>query len=240
MEDGKITKPLLKTRSGEFDIESIHTLNLRDCGLSDLGCISECTQLERLNLSRNDISKLNKLAGLGNLTSLNLSANRITNIEGLQALENLQSVNLAGNLIGSVNSLRCLTALDKLEELRLHDPLRDLSNPLCHSTTYRRDVLDMLPNLKVLDGERILGHGSDVFSLCREIEESLERRQDVNSQQLAHPAPWVSTDFFEPDKKFEESRLGDAKEQLQTLLYSCKRSVEKSEDVYVKLKSSTT
>ena len=30
--DGKITKPLLKTRSGEFDIESIHTLNLRDCG----------------------------------------------------------------------------------------------------------------------------------------------------------------------------------------------------------------
>lgn len=30
--DGKITKALLKTRSGEFDIESIHTLNLRDCG----------------------------------------------------------------------------------------------------------------------------------------------------------------------------------------------------------------
>ena len=27
-------------------------------GISDLGCISECTSLERLNLSRNDISKL--------------------------------------------------------------------------------------------------------------------------------------------------------------------------------------
>lgn len=48
-------------------------------GLSDLGCISECTQLERLNLSRNDLTKLNKLAGLGNLSSLNLSGNRITN-----------------------------------------------------------------------------------------------------------------------------------------------------------------
>ncbi|XP_052699428.1 leucine-rich repeat-containing protein 61-like, partial [Crassostrea angulata] len=239
MEDGKITKALLKTRSGEFDIESIHTLNLRDCGLSDLGCISECTQLERLNLSRNDLTKLNKLAGLGNLSSLNLSGNRITNPEGLQALESLQSVNLAGNLIGSVNSLRCLTALDKLEDLRLHDPVRDLSNPLCHSNTYRKDVLDMLPNLKVLDGERILGLGSDVFSMCREIEESLERRQDVNSQQSSNPSPWVSNDYFEPTTKFEESRLGDAKEQLEALLSSCKMAVKKSEDVFVKLKKST-
>ncbi|XP_048733626.2 leucine-rich repeat-containing protein 61-like isoform X2 [Ostrea edulis] len=238
MNDGRITKALLKTRSGEFDIESIHTLNLRDCGLSDLGCVSECTQLERLNLSRNDLTKLNKLAGLGNLAVLNLSGNRITNLEGLQALENLQSVNLAGNLIGSINGLRCLTALDKLEELRIHDSVKDLSNPLCHNSMYRRDVLDMLPNLKVLDGERILGHGSDVFSMCRDIEEALERRQDVNSQQHSTPSPWVSDDYFEPTTKFEETRLGDAKEQLQALLSSCKISVEKSEEVFVKLKTS--
>ncbi|XP_062572394.1 leucine-rich repeat-containing protein 61-like [Saccostrea cucullata] len=239
MEDGKITKALLKTRSGEFDIESIHTLNLRDCGLSDLGCISECSQLERLNLSRNDLCKLNKLAGLGNLTILNLSGNRITNLEGLQALENLQSVNLAGNLIGSINSLRCLTALDKLEELRLHDSLRDLSNPLCHSPMYRRDVLDMLPNLKVLDGERILGLGSDVFSMCRDIEEALDKRQNSSSQLVSTPSPWVPDDYFQPTTKFEESHLGDAKEQLETLLSSCKMSVDKSEDILLKLKSST-
>ena len=49
-------------------------------GISDLGCISECTSLERLNLSRNDISKLTKLAGLNNLTHLNLSANRIVSL----------------------------------------------------------------------------------------------------------------------------------------------------------------
>lgn len=30
--DGKIMKVLLKIRSGEFDIESIYILNLRDCG----------------------------------------------------------------------------------------------------------------------------------------------------------------------------------------------------------------
>lgn len=73
-------------------------------------------------------------------------------------------------ILNSVNSLRCLTALDKLEDLRLHDPVRDLSNPLCHSNTYRKDVLDMLPNLKVLDGKSLMNyitvqiHGSK--SLC--------------------------------------------------------------------------
>lgn len=40
-------------------------------------------------------------------------------------------------------------------------------------------------------------------------------RQDVNSQQSSNPSPWVSNDYFEPTTKFEESRLGDAKEQLE-------------------------
>ena len=30
--DGKITRQMLKTRSGEFDVESIHTLILREQG----------------------------------------------------------------------------------------------------------------------------------------------------------------------------------------------------------------
>lgn len=42
-------------------------------------------------------------------------------------------------------------------------------------------------------------------------------RQDVNSQQSSNPSPWVSNDYFEPTTKFEESRLGDAKEQLEGL-----------------------
>ncbi len=45
--------------------------------ISDLGCLGECTALERLNLAKNDISKLHVLAGLTSLVYLNLSANRI-------------------------------------------------------------------------------------------------------------------------------------------------------------------
>lgn len=48
--------------------------------LEDLGCIGECTGLERLDLSFNSLSRLHKLAGLENLQVLNLSANRISSL----------------------------------------------------------------------------------------------------------------------------------------------------------------
>ncbi|KAH9488785.1 hypothetical protein Btru_049984 [Bulinus truncatus] len=44
-----VSSQLLKLRSCEFDIESIHTLTLKDMNLSDLGCISECLNLENLD-----------------------------------------------------------------------------------------------------------------------------------------------------------------------------------------------
>ena len=56
------------------------TLFLLSLDISDLGCIGECTNLERLDLSRNDISKLFALAGLSNISYLNLSGNRITSL----------------------------------------------------------------------------------------------------------------------------------------------------------------
>ncbi|CAC5426355.1 Leucine-rich repeat-containing protein 61 [Mytilus coruscus] len=240
MEDGIITKVLLKTRSGEFDLESIHSLSLRELGISDLGCISECASLERLNLARNDISKLTKLAGLNNLTQLNLSANRIVSLEGLQSLESLQHLNLAGNLIGSIDSLRCLTGLDKLKTLRLCDRTHDLSNPVCMNKSYRTDMISMFPNLEWLDGEKLIGRGSEVFQLCQKIEEALEARQESESlSHLPKPSKWVPDEYWEPSNKFEESILSDASEELEALLMSCKYSVKKSEDTLNSLKESS-
>ena len=46
--------------------------------LGDLGCIGECSGLERLDLSYNDVTRLHSLASLTSLVSLNLSANRIS------------------------------------------------------------------------------------------------------------------------------------------------------------------
>ena len=49
-------------------------------GISSLGCIGECSALERLDLTNNDISKLYPLASLTNLTYLSLSRNRISSL----------------------------------------------------------------------------------------------------------------------------------------------------------------
>lgn len=56
----------------------ISSFDLSD--IDDLGCIGECTALERLDVSKNDLSALYALAGLTNLSHLNLSANRITSL----------------------------------------------------------------------------------------------------------------------------------------------------------------
>ncbi|XP_046584161.1 leucine-rich repeat-containing protein 61-like isoform X2 [Haliotis rubra] len=63
--DGKISKQLLKTRSGEFDVESIHSLFLRDAeGLQSL------EKLHTLSLSGNHIARFESLVCLTGLEYL--------------------------------------------------------------------------------------------------------------------------------------------------------------------------
>lgn len=238
MSEETIDKALLKTKSGEFDLESIHSVSLKDLGLEDLGCIGECVGLERLDLSFNSISKLHRLASLEKLESLNLSANRISSLEGLQGLENVQKLNLAGNLIGGVDSLRCLTGLEKLTSLRLKDATKGLSNPVCMNSSYRNDILRMFPNLITLDGERVKGRGSDVYKMLREIDEAIVERSEVSIHDSENQAlEWVPDSYWEPSRKFEQTMLGDAEQQLQDLLTSCTRLSETADEKLQQLKS---
>ncbi|KAL5021772.1 hypothetical protein ScPMuIL_000927 [Solemya velum] len=225
-----ISKTLLKFRTGEFDLESIHILDLHNCGITDLGCLGECSVVEHLDLSKNDISRLHKLAGLSHLTWLNLSRNRITSVEGLQSLENLQWLNLAGNLIGSVDSLRCLAGLDKLTSIRLQDSVCGLSNPACMNNSYRKEALKMLPHLISLDGERLTGPGSEVFTICHEMDRSLKVINNCKDIELPQRPEPISDQFWQKSKEFEESNLADAEQQLEDLLASCKRLTEKTEE----------
>ncbi|KAK7891529.1 hypothetical protein WMY93_023492 [Mugilogobius chulae] len=112
----RISPVLLKSRTGEFDLESILFLKLRNLGIHDLGCIGECINLERLDLSGNNITTLAPLASLRLLSVLNLCANRISNLDPLRNCESLQNLNLAGNVL---NSFECLYALQPLRKLEI-------------------------------------------------------------------------------------------------------------------------
>ncbi|KPP63253.1 leucine-rich repeat-containing protein 61-like, partial [Scleropages formosus] len=171
-EFAKITPVLLKSRTGEFDLESVLFLKLRSLGICDLGCIGECTNLERLDLSGNNITNLAPLSSLRRLLVLNLSANRIT--KPICSCDSIQTLNVAGNLISSIENLYCLKSLRKLESIRLKDNTYDYSNPVCKNSSYRNILLEMFPNIKVLDGERVVGRGSDLYQLCKDIDDIIK------------------------------------------------------------------
>ncbi|XP_056137212.1 leucine-rich repeat-containing protein 61 isoform X2 [Lampris incognitus] len=170
----KITALLLKSRTGEFDLESILFLKCRGLGIYDLGCIGECINLERLDLSGNNITSLAPLASLRLLAVLNLSANRISTL-------------------------------------------------VCRSASYRNILLEMFPHIKVLDGERVVGRGSDLYQLCKDIDDTIKAGLYKNGQLPEHPdcKPWVDDSYWEI-KRTNNAIIEEAYKQFSDVLHECR------------------
>lgn len=219
----KITPVLLKSRTGEFDLESILFLKLRGLGICDLGCIGECINLERLDLSGNNITNLAALSSLRLLIVLNLSANRISNLEAISSCDSLQSLNVAGNLLSSVENIHCLKSLRKLENIRLKDNTYNYTNPVCKNTSYRNFLLEMFPNIKVLDGERVVGRGSDLYQLCKDIDDTIKAGFYKNGQlpELPDCKPWVEDSFWDL-KRSNNAIIEEAYKQFNDVLHECR------------------
>ncbi|XP_055048559.2 leucine-rich repeat-containing protein 61 isoform X3 [Misgurnus anguillicaudatus] len=173
-ECAKITNVLLKSRTGEFDLESILLLKLRNLGIYDLGCIGECLNLERLDLSGNNITNLGPLSPLRRLLVLNLSANRISNL-------------------------------------------------VCKNSSYRTILLDIFPNIKVLDGERVVGRGSDLYQLCKDIDDTIKAGLFKNSQlpEVPECKPWVDDGFWDI-KRSNNAIVDEAYKQFSDVLHECR------------------
>lgn len=217
----RVTPQLLKARSGEFALESILLLKLRGLGLVGLGCLGDCLGLEWLDLSGNALTQLGPLASLRQLAVLNVADNRLTGLEPLAACENLQCLNAAGNLLAGPAQLQCLAGLRGLERLRLRDPLARLSNPLCASPCYWASVRELLPGLKVLDGERVSGRGSDFYQLCRDLDSSLSPDPGAPGPRPMEAQPWVEPGYWEALPPRSSSILEEACRQFQDTLQEC-------------------
>ncbi|XP_044275473.1 leucine-rich repeat-containing protein 61 [Varanus komodoensis] len=233
-ESAKVTAQLLKARTGEFDLESILLLKLRGLGLADLGCLGECANLEWLDLSGNAVSHLGPLGSLKALAVLNVSANRIASLEPLAGCERLQSLNAAGNLVSSPQQLRGLAGLRHLESLRLSDPVGRLSNPLCASAGYRAAMAEMFPGLKVIDGERVSGRGSELYQLCKELDSSLRRAHGSGGAGAAELAglstPWVQEGYWEVRPARRSSIVEEACKQFSEVLQECRELSQRADD----------
>ncbi|XP_020655892.1 leucine-rich repeat-containing protein 61 [Pogona vitticeps] len=233
-ESVKITSQLLKAKTGEFDLESILLLKLRGLGIVDLGCLGECASLEWLDLSGNAITHLGPLASLKALAVLNVSSNRIASLEPLAGCENLQSLNAAGNALSSLQQLQCLTGLRQLESLRFRNPVGRLSNPFCASPGYRAAIAEMFPAVKVIDGERVSGQGSELYHLCQDLDDSLKGSQGAGgagATALAGPSkPWVEEGYWAGRPARRSSIVEEAYKQFNEVLQECRELSKRAED----------
>ncbi|XP_019384387.1 PREDICTED: leucine-rich repeat-containing protein 61 [Crocodylus porosus] len=235
MEEGeavRVTAQLLKAQTGEFDLESILLLRLRGLGITDLGCLGACANLEWLDLSGNAISHLGPLASLRALAVLNLSGNCLCSLEPLGACESLQTLNLAGNRVSSLQQLRCLGGLRQLESLRLRDPAGRLSNPVCASPAYRRALGEMFPGLKVIDGERVSGRGSEFYRLCEDLDDSLTRCAGGGggAEPPGTAPPWVPEGYWAARPPRRGSIVEEAYKQFHEVLRECRELGKKADD----------
>ncbi|NXS92343.1 LRC61 protein, partial [Jacana jacana] len=229
----RITPQLLKASTGEFALESILLLRLPGRGIGHLGCLGDCFNLEWLDLSGNSITQLGPLASLKSLSVLNLARNRVASLEPLSSCQNLQSLNVAGNRVSSLQQLRCLAGLRRLESLRLRDPLARLANPLClTSPAYRAALADMLPGLKAIDGQRLSGRGSELYQLCRDLDNSLGRGGAgvTGPQQPRVAQPWVEAGFWDPRPPRRSSIMEEAYKQFGEVLQECRELGRRADD----------
>lgn len=219
-----LTCNLLKSRTGEFDLESISFLDLSGMGLYDISCIGECMGLLHLDLANNNLSNLDDLRELKLLETLNVSCNKLSSLDGVEELSNLSSLNVAGNMIRSIDSLSCLTKLENFKTLRLQDSVQNFSNPVCVSEeNYKKAVCNLLPKLRTLDGERVRGKGADLYEMCDEMDAIL-RDNDLESAHAValKTIPWNTEQLLTSDSSLDRS-VDEAEKGFRDVMLQCKK-----------------
>jgi hypothetical protein len=143
----RITLQLLWKHAQE-PLEEVELLNLSGNKISGIEELEHCPSLQSLILSNNSISVLHNLTSCHQLWSLDLTGNRVKSLHGLSKFPVLGSLKLSCN------------ELEWAELARLsHMTLLSLTlsgNPQLDSDPYYREhVVDLLPNLWVLDNRII-------------------------------------------------------------------------------------
>ncbi|GBM74859.1 Protein tilB [Araneus ventricosus] len=147
-----ITEDLLRKCAEHNDCEifSLEEVSLHQRNIKKIEHIDRwCRDLKILYLHSNLISKIENLSRLKKLEYINFTLNNITRIENLRGCESLRKLDFTANFIGELTSVESLQDNYQLEELYL------TGNPCTEFEGYREFVIATLPQLLILDGEKI-------------------------------------------------------------------------------------
>ncbi|CAF3233821.1 unnamed protein product [Rotaria sp. Silwood2] len=190
MSDSKSLVDIVKHEQGHFDAERILFLDLNSRNLTDANCLSICRNLIILNLNNNNLNNIRGFGTFTQLQKLSLAQNQIHSLDGLQSCENLESLNVAGNNLTGLKSLAPLLHLTHLRSLCLNDRQNNLTNPLCNSSSYQKDVKNNLPNLDILDNEWL---GQGFQERLSSLESAIEQLETSNykSKPMTNEKPTI-------------------------------------------------
>ncbi|KAL3620206.1 hypothetical protein CASFOL_035118 [Castilleja foliolosa] len=96
------------------DPNSITSLSLTHRALSDVSCLSEFKNLEKLDLGFNNLTSLEGLKSCLNLKWLSVVQNKLQSLKGIEGLTNLTVLNAGKNKLKSMDEVKSLSSLRAL------------------------------------------------------------------------------------------------------------------------------
>lgn len=92
-------------------LTALQTLNLNECGLSNISALGNLTELTSLDLSDNSISDLSALRGCQKLSVLLVASNALVDLNALSGMTTLTELDISGNRVTSLEPLAACTGM---------------------------------------------------------------------------------------------------------------------------------
>lgn len=127
--------------------ENLLVLNLSGNNISDLRCLKTCRNLEFINLHDNNIEEVKGFIMCPKIKEIVLSSNKLRVVKNLSKLSELRLLDLSDNLIDDQSALKSLQQNTQLRYLNVK------GNPLALRMKYRKELLDYLPQLSMVDAD---------------------------------------------------------------------------------------
>ncbi|CAN1171245.1 Protein phosphatase 1 regulatory subunit 7, partial [Linum perenne] len=140
--------------------DSITSLSLTHKALSDVSCLSEFKNLERLDLAFNSLTSLEGLSSCVNLKWLSVVQNKLQSLKGIESLPNLTVLNAGKNKLKSMDEVKSVVSLralilndneivsicklDQLKELNTlvlsRNPIREIGESLSKAKSLTKSI----------------------------------------------------------------------------------------------------
>lgn len=211
----RITRELLQKRAEHNDgiLSTLKEITLHQFDLEKIENLDFIPQVEILYLQNNQISKIENLSKLKCLKYLQLALNNISKIENLTALESLEKLDLTVNFVKNPLDVLNLSTLIHLRELYL------TGNPCTQVKGYRKYVVTVLPQLKILDSREITtSERIEARQEFDEIQDFLLQEFAKNEHCIDENGKDVSSDHVAPAAEQDETDIEAKREEFQTKL----------------------